>query len=92
MRQVFEQGKKGARPQIILLQGQVGLAFLGWAFQAYPHTRRCWYVGIVSICRSTAVRCTQLTKVDIRKAQKALGHKRIDTTARHYVLDDIEVA
>ena len=27
---------------------------------------------------------------DIRKAQKALGHKRIDTTARHYVLDDLE--
>jgi len=34
---------------------------------------------------------TQLAKGDIRKAQKALGHKRIDTTARHYVLDDIEV-
>ena len=34
---------------------------------------------------------TQLAKKDIRQAQKALGHKRIDTTARHYVLDDIEV-
>lgn len=34
---------------------------------------------------------TQLAKVDIRKAQKALGHKRIDTTARHYILDDLEV-
>jgi len=34
---------------------------------------------------------TQLARVDIRKAQKALGHKRIDTTARHYVLDDLEV-
>ncbi len=34
---------------------------------------------------------TQLARVDIRKAQKALGHKRIDTTVRHYVLDDIEV-
>jgi integrase len=34
---------------------------------------------------------TQLAKVDIRKAQKALGHKRINTTARHYVLDEIEV-
>jgi len=34
---------------------------------------------------------TQLARKDIRKAQKALGHKRIDTTARHYVLDDIEV-
>lgn len=33
---------------------------------------------------------TQLASRDIRKAQKALGHKRIDTTARHYVLDDLE--
>jgi integrase/recombinase XerD len=34
---------------------------------------------------------TVLAKDDIRKAQKALGHKRIDTTARHYVLDELEV-
>jgi integrase/recombinase XerD len=34
---------------------------------------------------------TQLAKKDIRKAQKALGHKLIDTTARHYVLDELEV-
>ena len=34
---------------------------------------------------------TQLAKTDIRKAQRALGHKRIDTTARHYVLDTLEV-
>jgi integrase len=33
---------------------------------------------------------TQLAKTDIRKAQKALGHKRIDTTAAHYVLDELE--
>lgn len=33
---------------------------------------------------------TQLAGKDIRKAQKALGHKRIDTTARHYVLDELE--
>jgi integrase/recombinase XerD len=33
---------------------------------------------------------TQLAKVDIRKAQKALGHKQIETTAKHYVLDDLE--
>ncbi len=33
---------------------------------------------------------TQLAKRDIRKAQKALGHTRIDTTARHYVLDELE--
>ena len=34
---------------------------------------------------------TQLAAQDIRKAQKALGHKRIDTTASHYVLDELEV-
>lgn len=33
---------------------------------------------------------TQLAARDIRKAQKALGHKRIDTTAAHYVLDELE--
>ncbi len=33
---------------------------------------------------------TQLTREDIRKAQKALGHKNIETTARHYVLDKLE--
>jgi len=33
---------------------------------------------------------TQLARQDIRKAQKALGHKSIETTARHYVLDRLE--
>jgi len=33
---------------------------------------------------------TQLARADIRKAQKALGHKRLETTARHYVLDELE--
>ncbi len=33
---------------------------------------------------------TQLARTDIRKAQKALGHKRLETTARHYVLDELE--
>ncbi|HRW10949.1 MAG TPA: tyrosine-type recombinase/integrase [Caldilineaceae bacterium] len=33
---------------------------------------------------------TQLARKDIRQAQKALGHKRIETTARHYVLDELE--
>jgi hypothetical protein len=33
---------------------------------------------------------TQLARKDIRKAQKALGHNRIDTTANHYVLDELE--
>ncbi len=33
---------------------------------------------------------TQLAREDIRKAQKALGHKSIETTARHYVLDKLE--
>jgi integrase len=32
---------------------------------------------------------TELARRDIRLAQKALGHKRIETTARHYVLDDL---
>ena len=32
---------------------------------------------------------TQLAKRDIRLAQKQLGHKRIETTASHYVLDDV---
>jgi integrase/recombinase XerD len=34
---------------------------------------------------------TQLAKRDIRQAQKALGHKRLETTAQHYVLDELEV-
>ncbi len=33
---------------------------------------------------------TQLARKDIRMAQKALGHKRLETTARHYVLDELE--
>ncbi len=33
---------------------------------------------------------TQLAKRDSRAAQKALGHTRIDTTAQHYVLDELE--
>lgn len=33
---------------------------------------------------------TQLARKDIRQAQKALGHKRLETTARHYVLDELE--
>jgi integrase/recombinase XerD len=32
---------------------------------------------------------TQLAKDDIRKAQRAMGHKSIETTARHYVLDEL---
>ena len=32
---------------------------------------------------------TRLAKQDIRLAQKALGHKRIETTAKHYVMDDL---
>lgn len=34
---------------------------------------------------------TQLASKDIRKAQLALGHKSIEVTARHYVLDTLEV-
>ena len=34
---------------------------------------------------------TQLTaRRGIRQAQRALGHKRIETTAQHYVLDELE--
>lgn len=33
---------------------------------------------------------TQLARTNIRNAQKALGHKRLETTARHYVLDELE--
>lgn len=32
---------------------------------------------------------TQLAADDIRKAQRALGHVSIETTARHYVLDEL---
>jgi integrase/recombinase XerD len=32
---------------------------------------------------------TEITKRDIRQAQKVLGHKDISTTALHYVLDDL---
>lgn len=34
---------------------------------------------------------TQLAATDIRDAQKALGHKSIEVTARHYVLDTLKV-
>lgn len=33
---------------------------------------------------------TQLAQRNLRQAQKALGHKRIETTARHYILDELE--
>lgn len=33
---------------------------------------------------------TQLAARDLRSAQLALGHKRLETTARHYVLDELE--
>lgn len=32
---------------------------------------------------------TQLAKTDIRQAQRVLGHKSINTTAKHYVLDEV---
>jgi integrase len=34
---------------------------------------------------------TQLAESDIRLAQKQLRHKRIETTAQHYVLDDVKL-
>lgn len=33
---------------------------------------------------------TEMARKNIRQAQKILGHKRIETTARHYVLDELE--
>jgi integrase len=32
---------------------------------------------------------TELAQRDLRQAQRALGHARIETTARHYVLDEL---
>jgi integrase len=34
---------------------------------------------------------TQLARRDVRQAHKALGHARIETTARHYIVDELEV-
>jgi integrase len=34
---------------------------------------------------------TQLAKRNVRQAQKALGHAHIETTAKHYILDELEV-
>lgn len=34
---------------------------------------------------------TQVAQTDLRQAQKALGHKKLDTTARHYILDDLKI-
>ena len=34
---------------------------------------------------------TQLAKRDVRQAQRALGHADIATTAKHYILDELEV-
>lgn len=43
-----------------------------------PHDFRC-FVG------------TELANRAIRQAQQALGHTRIETTAKHDVLDELEV-
>lgn len=34
---------------------------------------------------------TELAKKDLRQAQRALGHRRIETTAQHYILDELEL-
>jgi len=34
---------------------------------------------------------TELAKKDLRLAQNQLGHKRIETTAQNYVLDNVAV-
>jgi integrase/recombinase XerD len=33
---------------------------------------------------------TQIAKKDLRAAQLALGHKRLETTAKHYILDELQ--
>jgi integrase len=33
---------------------------------------------------------TELAKKDLRQAQKALGHQRLETTVQHYVLDELQ--
>ena len=59
---------------------------LRFVIEAYAH-----HVGLAHISPHGFRRFvgTQLARTDIRMAQKALGHKSIETTARHYVLDDL---
>ena len=33
---------------------------------------------------------TELARRDLRQAQKALGHQRLETTVQHYVLDELQ--
>ena len=33
---------------------------------------------------------TELAKRNLRQAQRALGHQRLETTVAHYVLDELE--
>ena len=73
---------------------------------ALPSARHISETGVWLIVQKYAKQCaignikphdfrrfvgTELAKIDIRKAQKALGHKSIEVTARHYVLDDLEI-
>lgn len=73
---------------------------------AIPTTRPISEAGVWLVVQKYANQCgienikphdfrrfvgTELAKIDIRKAQKALGHKSIEVTARHYVLDDLDV-
>jgi integrase/recombinase XerD len=73
---------------------------------AIPNTNPISEVTVWNIVRRYAKQCslehikphdfrrfvgTQLASKDIRKAQLALGHKSIEVTARHYVLDELEI-
>lgn len=73
---------------------------------AIPSTNPISEVTVWNIVRKYAAQCglehikphdfrrfvgTQLASKDIRKAQLALGHKSIEVTARHYVLDELEI-
>ena len=58
------------------------------AVQQYAGAVGLWHVKPHDFRRFVG---TELAKRDIRQAQKALGHTRIETTAKHYVLDELEV-
>ena len=55
--------------------------------------RRGFYsVRFKGSCLNSARQAVQrYARRDVRPAQKALGHTRIETTAKHYVLDELEV-
>lgn len=72
----------------------------GVLFSGTPITRSCAYHAVKRVAGEAGMPTvkphdfrrfvgTQLAKKDIRQAQRVLGHKSIETTAKHYVLDDV---